>query len=152
MKYLLVTQSFPESAKKSGFERTNKMKSSNRRWFPVIAILCASSVCLTGCKSSSWSQLPGMSYFTSNEKPEQAYYGQQETPSSDYNASTVDYSQRYGNNDSANAQNTYGQQYESTNVGNTNYLNSQPQQQVTGQPQQLYGLSLIHISEPTRPY
>ena len=80
-----------------------------------------------------------MSYFTSNEKPEQAYYGQQETPSSDYNASTVDYSQRYGNNDSANAQNTYGQQYESTNVGNTNYLNSQPQQQVTGQPQQLYG-------------
>ena len=114
------------------------MNSSNRRWFPVIAILCASSVCLTGCKSYSWSKLPGMSYFASDDKPNQSYYGNQEAPADSYNASTVDYSQRYGNTDNANASNTYGQQYDSTNVGNTNYLSNQPGQQELGQTQQQY--------------
>ena len=119
------------------------MTSSNRRWFPVLAVICASSVCLTGCKSFSWSKLPGMSYFASDDKHEQSYYGTQDTPSNDYNASTVDSSQRYGNTGNTTAQNTYGQQYESTNVGNTNYLTNQPSQQALGQtqpPQQpLYG-------------
>ncbi len=119
------------------------MTTSNRRWFPVLAVLCASSVCLTGCKSFSWSKLPGMSYFASDDKPAQSYYGSQDTPSNDYNASTVDYSQRYGNTGNTTAQSTYGQQYESTNVGNTNYLTNQPGQQAQGQnqpPQQpLYG-------------
>ncbi len=117
------------------------MNASNRRWLPVIAIICASSVCLTGCKSFSWSQLPGMSYFAKDDKPAQSYYGTQNTPSSEYAASTVDYSQRYSNTEGEGAavQNTYGQQYESTNVGNTNYLaTQQPTQPNTGQ-QQSYG-------------
>ncbi|MAP73736.1 MAG: hypothetical protein CMJ55_05675, partial [Planctomycetaceae bacterium] len=84
-----------------------------------------------------------MSYFASDDKPAQSYYGNQDTPSNDYNASTVDYSQRYGNTGNTTAQSTYGQQYESTNVGNTNYLTNQPGQQAQGQtqPQQqpLYG-------------
>ena len=119
------------------------MNASNRRWLPVIAIICASSVCLTGCKSFSWSQLPGMSYFAKDDNPEQSYYGTQNTPSNDYAATTVDYSQRYDSNATGDPQNSYGQQYESTNIGGTNYLGSQqPAQQATQQTlaqQQPYG-------------
>lgn len=114
------------------------MHSSNPRWIPVIAVICASSVCLTGCKSFSWSKLPGMSYFASDDKPQQSYYGNQEAPADSYNASTVDYSQRYGNSATANTSNTYGQQYDSTNVGNSNYLTNQPRQQALGQSQQQF--------------
>lgn len=119
------------------------MNASNRRWLPVIAIICASSVCLTGCKSFSWSKLPGMSYFAKDDNPEQSYYGTQNTPSNDYAATTVDYSQRYDSNATGDPQNSYGQQYESTNIGGTNYLGSQqPAQQATQQTlaqQQPYG-------------
>ncbi len=104
------------------------MKPSNCRWLSVITVICASSVFLTGCKSSSWSQLPGMSYFAGDDKPEASYYGSQEAPSNEHAATTSTYSERYGNTAGNNpAQNTYGQQYANTNIGHTNYLTDQPQ-------------------------
>ena len=139
------------------------MNRSKLGWLPSVALIAFVSFGLTGCKTSSWAQLPGMGWLSSDEEPEASYYTENSRPANDYASQQVDYSERYNHN-SAQPTNQYygGQQFESTGNDNNNYLGHNPQsgygqqQQVTQQqPHQFtnpnqYGAQQLQTAQPTQ--
>lgn len=142
------------------------MNRSKLGWLPSVALIAFVSFGLTGCKTSSWAQLPGMGWLSSDEQPEASYYTENSRPANDYASQQVDYSERYNAN-TAQPTNQYygGQQFESTGNDNNNYLGQSPglatqngypqQQQVAQQPQQFtnqnqYGAQQLQPSQTTQ--
>ena len=142
------------------------MNRSKLGWLPSVALIAFVSFGLTGCKTSSWAQLPGMGWLSSDEQPEASYYTENSRPANDYASQQVDYSERYNAN-TAQPTNQYygGQQFDSTGNDNNNYLGQSPglatqngyaqQQQVTQQPQQFanqnqYGAQQLQPSQATQ--
>ena len=112
------------------------MTKVHKQWLPMMAIIFASSILFTGCKSSSWTSLPGMSYFAKKDAPAAAYYGNDQRPANGYAAGAVDHSSKYNGDPAAGDQRYYSEQYNSTNQGNSNYLAGYPNeaQELQGQP------------------
>ena len=142
------------------------MNRSKLGWLPSVALIAFVSFGLTGCKTSSWAQLPGMGWLSSDEQPEASYYTENSRPANDYASQQVDYSERYNANSAQPTNQYYGnQQFESTGNNNNNYLGQSPglatqngyaqQPQMAQQPQQFanqnqYGAQQLQPSQTTQ--
>ena len=92
-----------------------------KQWSPLVCIIIASIILSAGCKTTSWTSLPGMSYFAKDEAPAASYYGSNGQPTNDYT------SQAPATTDQSPAdQGTVHRQYNSTNQGTSDYLGNQP--------------------------
>ena len=92
-----------------------------KQWSPLVCIILASIILSAGCKTTSWTSLPGMSYFAKEEAPAASYYGSNGQPTNDYT------SQAPATTDQSPADpETVHRQYNSTNQGTSDYLGNQP--------------------------
>ena len=93
-----------------------------KQWSPLVCIIIASIIFSAGCKTTSWTSLPGMSYFAKDEAPAASYYGSNGQPTNDYASQAPATS-----NQTPSAEGYYNRQYNSTNQGTSDYLGHQPQ-------------------------
>ena len=93
-----------------------------KQWSPLVCIIIASIILSAGCKTTSWTSLPGMSYFAKDEAPAASYYGSNGQPTNDYASRAPATS-----NQSPSGEGYYNRQYNSTNQGTSDYLGNQPQ-------------------------
>jgi len=93
-----------------------------KQWSPLVCIILASIILSAGCKTTSWTSLPGMSYFAKDEAPAASYYGSNGQPTNDYASPAPSPS-----NQSTSGEGYYNPQYNSTNQGTSDYLGNQPQ-------------------------
>ena len=92
-----------------------------KQWSPLVCIILASIILSAGCKTTSWTSLPGMSYFAKDEAPAASYYGSNGQPTNDYT------SQAPATTDQSPADpGTVHRQYNSTNQGTSDYLGNPP--------------------------
>ena len=93
-----------------------------KQWSPLVCIIIASIILSAGCKTTSWTSLPGMSYFAKDEAPAASYYGSNGQPTNDYTSRAASTS-----NQSPPADGYYNRQNNSTNQGTSDYLGNQSQ-------------------------
>jgi len=91
-----------------------------KQWSPFVCIILASIILSAGCKTTSWTSLPGMSYFAKEEAPAASYYGSNGQPTNDYASPAT-------SNPPTSSEGYNTRQYNSTNQGTSNYLGNQPQ-------------------------
>jgi hypothetical protein len=92
-----------------------------KQWSPLVCIILASIILSAGCKTTSWTSLPGMSYFAKDEAPAASYYGTNSQPTNDHTSPASSPS-----NQSTSGEGYYNPQYNSTNQGTSDYLGNQP--------------------------
>ncbi|MBT7915920.1 MAG: hypothetical protein HN617_00095 [Planctomycetaceae bacterium] len=93
-----------------------------KQWSPLVCIILASIILSAGCKTTSWTSLPGMSYFAKDEAPAASYYGSNGHPTNDYTSPTP-----ATTNQPTTGEGYYNRQYNSTDQGTSDYLGNPPQ-------------------------